>query len=169
MLYFYFLKPGIPINQPERMRYFLLSFLLLSLLACQEEGTSSSSSTTQQTPALPRSADPEAVVRRWQQHFDRNEFEAAKTLSTAQTVEVLQGLEAFFAEFGDSSVIHTNFLELKCTERGDSAWCFAMIKDEEINELYRDTFDLLRQDGRWLINLPNDMIDGQHELDLLFE
>lgn len=138
---------------------FLPLVVLLGLFACQDtppgdggnNGTASSLST---------SAGPEEVLREWHRHFDNNRFEAARQLSTDKMRLMLDDLEAILSEMDlDSSIIQTNFLELKCTESGDEATCSGLIKDPELNEIYRDSFFLVKQNGRWLVDLTEDVFE----------
>ncbi|MCB0640147.1 MAG: hypothetical protein KDC44_00845 [Phaeodactylibacter sp.] len=144
--------------------------LLLGIFACQDTPTAEE---VEQgiAPSLPKSASPEEVLREWHRHFDNNRFEAARQLSTEKMSLMLDDLEAILSEMDlDSSIIQTNFLELKCTESGDEATCSGLIKDPELDEIYRDSFFLVRQNGRWLVDLTEDVFEEVEDTDTeLFE
>lgn len=108
--------------------------------------------------ALSGEMGPEAVVRQWQASFDHNDFENARRLSTPRMDEFLSAMEQMFATFSaetlDSTITSTEFLELSCREFADTAVCrFRVLED---GEEYVDSFRLLRLDGKWLMDIPED-------------
>ena len=149
---------------------FLPLLLFFVFVACQDEPKKTDNQLSSEPP-LPKSASPEEVLRLWHDHFDNNRFEDAKLLSTDQTIAFLQDMELLLSGMDmDSSIIQTQFLELKCVEKEDLATCNGLIKDPELNEIYRDSFFLLKQDGRWLVDIPADIFEEPSDQDLqLFE
>ena len=112
--------------------------------------------------------EPETVVRKWQSHIDRNEFRQAMDLSTPRTIELLAWMEALLSEMDAESVItHTEFLDLTCTEKGDKAVCYYALEDDGIR--YLDSFLLVRAEGKWLVDLPEEPAYSEDDLEPLFE
>ncbi|MFZ2899785.1 MAG: hypothetical protein WA004_14250 [Saprospiraceae bacterium] len=112
---------------------------------------------------------PEEVVRQWQSHIDKNEFQQAKELSAPRTVQLLSWMEALLADMdADSVITHTELLDLSCREEGDRAVCYYALEDE--GELFRDSFILIRMKGKWLVDLPEEpALEDQGEMEELFD
>ena len=101
------------------------------------------------------SGSPESVVRQWQAHIDNNEFEEAKALSSPQTAEIITWMQTLLANMGaDEYVTQTTFEKLKCRKKGDQAVCYYTIEEE--GEVFNDSFLLVRIEGKWLIDLPDE-------------
>jgi len=108
-------------------------------------------------PACRPADTPESVVRKWQAHIDNNEFGQAKALSSPRTGELLSWMEALLSDMdADSSVTHTKFIDLACKENGDKAVCHYTVEEE--GQLFSDSFILVRIEGKWLIDLPEEPI-----------
>ncbi|MCB9080798.1 MAG: hypothetical protein H6555_03700 [Lewinellaceae bacterium] len=104
---------------------------------------------------------PEDVVRQYQGYIDRNDFAAAKLLSTPEEQVRLSEMATMFAgEVGDSTLLTTEFLNLVCTPRQDSAFCSCTLKDQY--ETYETQYLLLRINKQWLVHIPQ-------ESELLFD
>ncbi|MEM8525245.1 MAG: hypothetical protein AAGG68_11400 [Bacteroidota bacterium] len=130
------------------MKQFLLLPFLLFLLSCAEDTTTVQEDTTSYTP--------EQVLRKYQAHVDKNEFEAAKKFSTQNERERLDAVaELIAAEPADSTVYTTIFLEVNCQESKDQAICDCLIEGFE----ERDTFVLMKAKGQWLVDAPEEEID----------
>lgn len=136
--------------------YLILALLALSVGACQLDA--------------PHPDSPEGVVRQYQMYLDNNQFEQAKNLSTPEERQVLDGLAAIFTKDLDaSSVMKTSFLRISCKETGDKAECECKLKDEF--ETYDSVFRLVRQGGKWLVDVSDDpeieesleFLDGEEE------
>ena len=117
------------------------------------------------------SSSPESVVRQWQAHIDKNEFEQAKTLSAPRTQELLDWMEALLSNMDmDSVITNTELKDISCKENGDNAVCYYTLEEE--GQTFYDSFLLVRIDGKWLIDLPegNMYEEGEGEdLESLFE
>jgi hypothetical protein len=119
-------------------------------------------------PACQPADAPETVVRKWQSHIDRNEFQQAMALSTPRTIELLSWMEALLSEMdAESAITHTEFLDLNCTEKGNTAICHYALEDDGTR--YRDSFLLVRSKGKWLVDLPEEPAYTEDDLEPLFE
>lgn len=125
----------------------LLSFLIL-IFACTEDDTSVHEDSGDYSP--------EQVLRKYQDHVDKNEFEAAKKFSTKNEQERLDAVAELIAgEPADSTVYTTIFLEVSCEEMEKKAICACLIEGFE----ERDTFVLMKEKGRWLVDAPEEEIN----------
>ena len=130
---------------------FLILFFLLMVWSCQD---SSPSNTPSKTVDFPKT--PEAIVRKWQNHLDRNEFKEAKRISTPNAIEWIETIEGFLAEEElDSLTTTTEFLNMKCYEKGNDANCVYLFIDEEGFQ-FEDTFFLKKMDNLWLVDIPEE-------------
>lgn len=145
----------------------ILPFLSLIFLfaGCQEEAPD----------------NPEGVIRLWQQYMDRNDFEAAKELSTPQGQQVITDIEELLSFDGEPIPVDTtDFIAMACVENGNQAVCRytermkeeyfqrgnERIKVEE--EIISDSFLLKKIKGKWLVDLPDDPIPNDEELQEMF-
>lgn len=144
---------------PNGMSRILVFGILLAILgACRNQPAP-------ETPnAGPLPNTPEAVVRQYQAFLDSNLFDQARLLSTPRAADFLEMLAQMISdEPMDSSVVHTSFLKIDCTERGDTAVCICLAQDEF--EEYETEFRLLRMAGQWLVDLPEEgEIEGAEEM-----
>jgi hypothetical protein len=131
---------------------------VLLLAACQNDSKS--------TESIP--VTPEEVCRAWQKYIDTNKFDEAKKLSTPRAVGVIESIQNMLT-MGDEGldVVETNFLEMNCVERGDTATCYFLIREE--GEEFRDSFALVRVNGRWLVDLPENDEPSESEMQELFD
>ena len=109
------------------MRHYIsLGICLLFLLACQQQEKKASAI----SEPLPNT--PETVVRQYQALMDSNRFERAALLSTPDGKAMLNMLAEIMAgDPPDSSIVHTNFLDLNCViEEGNTAQCNCLLRDE---------------------------------------
>lgn len=105
--------------------------------------------------AGPLATTPEEVVRLFQSYMDSNLFAQAQEISTPRGQEILRGLAGIVdTEPSDSTVFHTEFLNINCREVADTAFCLCKLKDEY--EEYESEYILLRIGGRWLVDAPDE-------------
>ncbi len=131
---------------------YLFLFLSVTLAACKNE------------PAHPEK--PEDVLKQYQAGIDKNDFETAGELSTPAGRQWLAELAKIIAsEQADSTMLDTRFLSLQCEGEGDTLLCHCVLQDQY--EKYPAEYRLIRLDGRWLVDAPqeeiiieNDVIDA---------
>jgi hypothetical protein len=132
------------------MRHYIsLGICLLFFMACQQQEKKGS--------AIPETLPntPETVVRQYQALMDSNRFERAALLSTPDGQAMLNMLAEIMAgDPPDSSIIHTNFLDLNCAVQKDTARCNCLLRDEY--EEYASQFKLLKINGQWLVDIPEE-------------
>jgi len=130
--------------------YISLGICLLFLLACQQQEKKASAL----VEPLPNT--PETVVRQYQALMDSNRFERAALLSTPDGKAMLNMLAEIMAgDPPDSSIVHTHFLDLNCViEEDNTARCNCLLRDEY--EEYTSQFKLLKIDGQWLVDIPEE-------------
>lgn len=131
------------------MKHFLLLCLpLLVLLSCQRK------------PKLPNT--PEEVVRQYQVYYDQNQFAEAKELSTPAERQRLDDLKAIIeSEPADSTIFTTTFLSINCQTNKDTAICLCEVRD--IEEPYTTEYKLIKIDGQWLIDAPEEEIEVEED------
>ena len=95
--------------------------------------------------------NPEAVVRQWQALMDKNDIVNAKLLSSNNTQKWLEGIDAAFG--GDTLHVKTEFVSMSCEETGDKAVCKCSSKQNDLNDVYEDIFYLVKENGKWLVDL----------------
>jgi hypothetical protein len=116
--------------------YWFALILLLGWIGCQEDPVYT----------------PEEVVRKWFQAVDNNEFEEARALSSAATIEnFIRLLESLPPEFLESSVMDRKLSNMKCIESGETAKCTFLA--DEMGEQYQDSVDLVKVKGDWLVDI----------------
>ncbi len=126
----------------KRILFFLIGW---SLAGCQSEPPT-----------------PEAVIRQFQAHIDKNEFAEAKALSTPRGQQRLDDLEAIIAgELADSTIFNTTFLEIDCQIDGDTARCLCLVQDSY--EQYKSDYKLVRVNGKWLVDVPEEESADEEE------
>ncbi len=130
-------------------RFFLLAWVcLIFVFACKRE------------PKLPDT--PEAVVRQYQAYYDKNEFDEARLLSTAAEQKRLDDLRTIIeSEPADSTIFTTTFLSIKCQTNQDTATCICEVKD--IEEPYTTEYKLVRVNGQWLIDAPEEEVEIEED------
>ena len=90
-------------------------------------------------PKLPDT--PEAVVRQYQAYYDKNEFDEARLLSTAAEQKRLDDLRTIINQ--------------------DTATCICEVKD--IEEPYTTEYKLVRVNGQWLIDAPEEEVEIEED------
>ena len=131
--------------------FFIVSVLLLFVF-CQSEAP------------LPNT--PETVSKQWQDYINDNQFEAAKKLSTPNAEEWLTWIqEMIVTEEPGEELPPPVFLKMDCKENGNKATCVYL--QEDVGEQIRDSFFLLKINGQWLVDIPEEdlkMEEGLEEL-----
>ncbi len=131
--------------------YFILGLLSLLLFSCQDEPKDADADAL----VAPLPNTPEAVVRDYQACMDSNRFERAALLSTPDGKDMLSMLAEIMAgDPPDSSIVNTQILSMNCTTVADTARCQCQLKDEY--EEYQSLFRLIRMEGQWLVDVPEE-------------
>ena len=138
----------------------IMATLLISLSACGGDVSLETDTTvTSVQDTFPNT--PEGVVRLYQSYIDSNLFAQAQRLSTPRSAALHEMMAAIVADTpSDSSLIHTQFLTLNCVVQQDTAVCNCLLKDEY--EEYASEYILIKSDGQWLVDLPDE--EGDFEL-----
>jgi hypothetical protein len=126
----------------QLLKYGAMAALLLALAgACQ-------------APA----ASPEEVLRQYQAHIDKNEFDAAAKLSTPANRAWLSDLAAIISaeEQEGESVLYTKFINIAANGRGDTLLLDCTLQDQY--EIYSAVFRLVRLNGQWRVDVPQDEV-----------
>lgn len=141
--------------------YWLSLWVLIFSIACGGQvDTTGQEADNVVTESYPQT--PEEVVRRYQAYIDSNYFAQAQQLSTVRSAPLHEMMAEIVANTpADSSLIHTEFLDIQCTTEQDTAVCICRLRDEY--ETYQSEYILVRVDGRWLVDLPEET--GEVELD----
>jgi len=138
----------------SKVRFGLISFLfMMTLISCQSE------------PSLPN--EPEAVVQQWQEWINKNNFEQAERLSTANTREWIAWIKEVLDEENSNTITHSEFIDLNCQMAENEGYCACLLKEE--GERYLDTFYLAKEKNQWLINIPKTELEDSSTLDSLFQ
>jgi len=134
--------------------------VLLFVISCWSCESDTAQNNTEELPNTP-----ETVTRTWQEYVDKDEFDKAAQLSTPSAKEWLQMIEKFLEglpkEEEDASIVMTQFTEMNCIEKGMTARCGCIIKDE--GELIPDTFLLQKIDGQWMVDVPEEVSEDSEE------
>lgn len=135
--------------------YFLLFSLMLALLsACKNEPKPAEI----QQPLLPNT--PKEVTMKWQEYIDKNEYDLALPLSTDSIKSFIQSLQ-LAGQIDTVQLTTTKFMQINCTEKGDSAFCDCLLQAD--GEQYNDRFQLIRKNGQWLMDVSSNADDGSDE------
>ncbi|PHN04221.1 hypothetical protein [Flavilitoribacter nigricans] len=138
---------------------FLTVSLAVAVTACGGEVPNEAATDTESASKIP--VTPEEVVRQYQAYVDSNQFELAQSLSTSRSAPLHEMMATIVADTpSDSSLIHTQFVSLNCDVRQDTAICNCLLRDEY--EEYDSEYILIKTDGRWLVDLPDE--EGDFEL-----
>ena len=134
------------------MKIFASAILSAALIAasCQSKKTEVSS------------RFPEEVVREWQRLIDNNRFEEAKGLSTEKTKVMMSVYGASFE--GEPVTVETKFVSINCKEDGNQAICKCLIRAEDGSDTYEDEFFLLKEEGKWLVDLQGFDAEGDENM-----
>jgi len=100
-------------------------------------------------------ATPEEVVRLYQSFLDQDRFDQVKLLSTEREQARLEEIRKIvIEEHQDSTRLNSVFLSLSCEVRKETASCQCRIRDQY--ETYNTSFSLVRKEGRWLVDAPDE-------------
>lgn len=114
-----------------------------------------------EAPPLPE--DPEEVLKQYQAFVDKNLLEKAKMLSTPAGQAWLDELKAIVEEEQpDSTLFHTEFLSVNCMGEGDTLRCQCVLEDQY--ERYTSDYHLVKLNGQWLIDAPQDEIQIDNDI-----
>lgn len=109
---------------------------------------------------------PEAVAKKFLGHLQKKEYDEAKKLGTEATgkfLDMMKSLEQMggaAAETPETAPAEN----LKCTVDGDTAVCTYTQNGEE------QKLDLVKQDGKWLVNMSKeDSMGGTEDMNLDME
>jgi len=160
------------LNQAEgAMKRYTMYILLLLLAIAQACNNAPAAEEDKRTP--------EEIIRLFQSHYDKNDFEAAKQLSTAKVQEFLSMLaKQVAADPIDSTLFNTTFIAISCEQKADTAFCKCLLKDD-YEDQYETEYKLVKVGGRWLVDaseedfstdeseifLPEDSLDADLMLD----
>lgn len=97
---------------------------------------------------------PDEVVRMYQAYVDQNKFDQAAMLSTPAEQKRLEELEQMIAADIDSTILETVFERIDCQIQSATAKCTCLLKDQY--ESYTALFSLVKSDGNWLIDVPEE-------------
>ncbi|MCB0552573.1 MAG: hypothetical protein KDD02_03395 [Phaeodactylibacter sp.] len=123
--------------------FFFITLLSVALGGCKNE------------PAPP--VMPEDVLKQYQGYIDKNDFVAARKLSTPAGQQWLVELAKIIAsEQADSTMLDTRFLSLHCEGQSDTLLCSCVLQDQY--EKYPAEYRLIRMDGQWLVDAPQEEI-----------
>lgn len=134
------------------MKSSLLAIVILSfiLLSCEKEIELKQNEDSKSS--LLNQDKPESTVRSWQYLMDNNDFDQAKRLADEKTNEFLSEIQQYMKTTPEDTLTsNSKFISLKCSENRNKATCYAKIEDINFQEIYNDTFFLIKQENKWLI------------------
>lgn len=134
------------------MKISLLAIVILSfiLLSCEKEIELKQNEDSKSS--LLNQDKPESTVRSWQYLMDNNDFDQAKRLADEKTNEFLSEIQQYMKTTPEDTLTsNSKFISLKCSENRNKATCYAKIEDINFQEIYNDTFFLIKQENKWLI------------------
>lgn len=136
------------------IKYFSWTFIgSLFFLSCQN------------TEPLPNT--PESVSKQWQEYINNNQFPEAKRLSTPNAKEWVSWLEKMLIQEEPGEELPPPvFLQMNCNESNNKATCLYLQQDA--GEAYRDSFFLLKINGQWLIDIPEEDLEMDETMEQLF-
>ena len=108
---------------------------------------------------------PKAVSLHWQQLVNTNQFVEAKKWSTQNAKEWLDWIEQMILPDSSAIIQPPLFIEGDCVEKGNQATCVYLMEDG--GELYQDSFFMLKLNGQWLVDLPEESFEADPEVDKL--
>ncbi len=125
------------------MRGLYLIFIVGSLLSCQSRSGEYHPDT------------PEEVLKIYQGHFDKNEFELAKALSTQKGKQWIDDISPMILNSPDeATILTTKFHGIDCQIENDTARCECELEDA--GERYFADFRLIKVKGNWLVDAPDE-------------
>jgi len=117
----------------------------------------------------PVANQPEAVARQWQNYVDENQFKKARKLSAPNAIEWLDWISETLTEemLNEDTLPPGSILAMTCIEKGNNASCPYTFDDNGF--VYKDTFKLLKINGRWLVDIPVEALSESSDIDELFQ
>jgi hypothetical protein len=133
------------------MRKITAAALVLAFFACKKSDKSQAFQPLQLAEPvkieLPNT--PETVVRTWEDKVNKNDFTIVRLLSMGSTLEFVNSLaESDVIEHPDAT--NSEIVSIKCTEKGNSAQCDCILKDESGKTAFK--YELVRNNGQWMLN-----------------
>ncbi len=112
---------------------------------------------------------PESVARQWQLWIDNNEYLLARELSTSNAIEWIDWVEETLKRDGleVDTFPPTQFLHMRCTERGNLASCLYLLDDNGFQ--YQDSFYLKKINSQWLVDIPEQDLIEDDMIENLFK
>jgi ketosteroid isomerase-like protein len=106
--------------------------------------------------ACAKTNNPEAVVKEFVMALDSKDFKKAADLGTDDTDKMVELLKSFDAMQGDKKDAkaekHAKAEKVSCEEKGDAATCKFCCTAEGKDE----TYQLVKKDGKWLVDMKKD-------------
>jgi ATP phosphoribosyltransferase regulatory subunit HisZ len=104
---------------------------------------------------------PETVAKQFMEHFKNQDYEKAKELGTENTkkmIDFIAGMQSLSAGTEDSTANEMEgavMKDFKCEEVAtDTVSC--TYKIEQDGEVSESTIDLVKQDGKWLVDMKKE-------------
>ena len=103
---------------------------------------------------------PEEVLKIYQAHFDKNEFNEAMGYSTEAGINWIQDIAPMIrGEFGEETIMNTVFHKIDCKIVLDTANCQCLLEDD--TETYEAFYRLIKVNEEWLVDAP----DEEHSIE----
>ena len=126
-----------------------LALIMVFFLNCQSDTDNAKEKLT-----------PEEVLKLYQAHFDKNEFNEAMSYSTPAGKLWIEDIAPMIrGEFGEETITNTIFHEVNCEVQQDTATCKCLLEDE--TETYEALYRLIRIKKVWLVDAP----DEEHSIE----
>lgn len=104
---------------------------------------------------------PKEVATKFLTHINAMEFEEAKQYGTKETGELLDMLKGFAAMGGEEQKPENTSFEIKdVKEEGDTATVTYRSEGSEEDE----TLNLVKQDGKWLVNISKEDMNKDEDM-----
>ncbi len=124
-------------------RFWTAFFLISMCYSCQSDSSFEMPNT------------PEEVLKGYQKHFDKNEFELAKKYSTPAGKKWIDDIAPMIETGGEeSTVMSTIFHNIDCITKIDTAICDCRLQDA--SELYNAKYRIVKINGQWLVDAPDE-------------
>lgn len=110
--------------------------------------------------------NPKVVSLHWQKMLNNNQFAEAKKWSTKNTVEILDWIEQKMLPEDLAEINPPLYIEGDCVESGDRATCVYLMEDN--GELYQDSIFLVKINGQWLVDIPEENLIQDASMDQIY-
>lgn len=130
-----------------------LTFIAFALfIGCKDGGNSKAAQAKSlaSTVQIKLPNTPEKVVRTWEEHVNKSNFDAAKQLCTDTALELVCSL----SKSNDIEKIDPTpftFEKVTCREKGNTATCDCIIKYEDSGRSFFQ-YLLINSSGQWLVS-----------------